>query len=246
MKIGLLIPSTSNNREWNSLKESYLYNLTFKTFLLTHDPAHEYIIYIGIDRGDKIYDDAQQQDLFFRFKLIYKNISCRFIYIDADKGHLTKMWNQLFRLAYDEGCEYFYQCGDDIKFTTKGWINDSITMLQSNKNIGITGPTNNNNFILTQVFVSRVHMEIFNYFFPETILNWGCDDWYNAVYKPDYYFPLKDHYCSNEGGSPRYVVNNNPTFWLSYKKNVDILRRKSLLKGVEDRPMIDQYINSLN
>lgn len=246
MKIGLLIPSTSNNREWNSLKESYLYNLTFKTFLLTQDPEHEYIIYIGIDRGDKIYDNVQQQNMFHRFKIIYKNLNFRFIYIDADKGHLTKMWNQLFRIAYDEGCDYFYQCGDDIKFTTKGWINDSIAILQANKNIGITGPTNNNNFILTQVFVSRVHMEIFNYFFPETILNWGCDDWYNAVYKPDYYFPLKDHYCSNEGGSPRYVVNNNPTFWLNYKKNVDKLRKRSLLKGIKDKPMVDHYVNSLN
>jgi hypothetical protein len=46
MKIGLLIPSTSNNRPWTSIKESYLYHLTFKTFLLTQDLEHEYVFYI--------------------------------------------------------------------------------------------------------------------------------------------------------------------------------------------------------
>ena len=24
------------------------------------------------------------------------------------------MWNYLFRLAYNDGNDYFYQCGDDI------------------------------------------------------------------------------------------------------------------------------------
>jgi hypothetical protein len=63
MKIGLLIPSTSTGRPWTSVKESYLYNLTFKTFLLTQDPEHEYIFYIGIDKGDKIYDSPQKEEL---------------------------------------------------------------------------------------------------------------------------------------------------------------------------------------
>ena len=29
------------------------------------------------------------------------------------------MWNVLFKQAYDDGCDYFYQCGDDIEFKTK-------------------------------------------------------------------------------------------------------------------------------
>ena len=74
------------------------------------------------------------------------------------------MWNVLFKKAYDDKCEFFYQCGDDIYFTTKGWINDSINILK-NDIIGLTGPLNNNNRILTQAFVSRKHMEIFGWFF---------------------------------------------------------------------------------
>jgi hypothetical protein len=137
------------------------------------------------------------------------------------------MWNILFKRAYDEGCNYFYQCGDDIKFNTKGWVNDCIDTLANHRNIGITGPVNNNNFILTQVFISRVHMEIFQQLFPEEIINWGCDDWYNWVYKPDYFFPLKKHYCSNEGGNPRYAINNNSSFMKNYKYNVEKIRKSS-------------------
>ena len=49
MKIGLLIPSTSNGRnEWKTYKDTYLYNSTLKTFLLTYDQEHEYIFYIGV------------------------------------------------------------------------------------------------------------------------------------------------------------------------------------------------------
>ena len=56
-KIGILIPSTSRNRNWSSWKETYLYSLTLKSFLLTYDKEHTYTFYIGIDRGDLIYDD---------------------------------------------------------------------------------------------------------------------------------------------------------------------------------------------
>ena len=85
-------------------------------------------------------------------------------------------------------------------------------MLRSHDDIGLTGPINNNNRILTQAFVSRKHMEIFGWFFPEQIINWCCDDWYNLVYQPTHFFPIDEPFCSNNGGSPRYDVNNNPQF----------------------------------
>jgi hypothetical protein len=244
MKIALLIPSTSNGRDWTSIKESYLYNLTFKTFLLTQDPEHEYVFYIGIDKGDKIYDTEQKEE-FFRFKKIYRNINIEFMYMDCRKGFLTQMWNILFQKAYNDGCNYFYQCGDDIHFHTKGWVNDSITTLSRNKNIGITGPVNNNNFILTQVFVSRLHMEIFGYFFPEKIVNWGCDDWYNWVYQPDHFFPLKKHYCTNEGGKPRYKINDNATFMENYKYNVEKLRSSSRKLADKHKKKLNLYLSML-
>ena len=121
------------------------------------------------------------------------------------------MWNRLFHIAFNENCDYFFQCGDDIIFTTANWINDSIDTLKVHKNIGVTGPITQNTQILTQTFVHRTHMNIFNFYFPEDIVNWCIDDWINLVYKIGYFFPLKNHYCSNNGGNPRYLIDNKYT-----------------------------------
>ena len=162
MKIGIIIPSTSNKRNWKSFKQSYLFKHTIKSFLTTYDKEHEYIFYIGIDKGDKIYDDEKNKNLFIRFVGIMKNTSLQFHYMDGiEKGHLTKMWNVLFKIAYDDNCDYFFQCGDDIEFKTKGWINDCITVLQSRNGIGVSGPMNNKALIITQSFVTRKHIKIF-------------------------------------------------------------------------------------
>ena len=50
------------------------------------------------------------------------------------------MWNRAFKEAYDDGCEYFYQCGDDIEFLDNDWDNDSIEALKRRNNVGVTGP----------------------------------------------------------------------------------------------------------
>jgi hypothetical protein len=224
MKVGILIPCTSKGRIWRTYLDSYLYNLTLKTFLLTYDQEHEYVFYIGVDKYDVIYDDKTQRENFCRFVSIMKNVSIDFIYMDGiEKGHLTKMWNRLFEKAYAENCDYYFQCGDDICFRTKGWINECIKTILLANGLGMTGPINNNPRILTQTFVSRKHMDVFGYYFPEEIINWYCDDWINEVYKEiNHYFPLTVHYCENAGGDPRYSINNDENFIAngSFKKAV--------------------------
>ena len=79
------------------------------------------------------------------------------------------------------------------------------------KSKGVSTITDNNR-ILTQAFVSRKHMEIFGWYFPEEIKNWCCDDWYNMVYHPNYLYPLRNHFAVNMGGAPRYDINNDPNF----------------------------------
>lgn len=248
-KIGLLIPTTSKNRNWTNIKQTYLFDLTFKTALLTSDPSHNYVFYIGIDQDDMIFSKVDEQKQMLRFKLAFKNIDIKFIVMEGiQKGHLTKMWNILFKQAYDEDCDYFFQCGDDINFKTKGWISDCIETLKKNNDIGLTGPINNNPNILTQAFVSRKHMDIFGWFFPEEIINWGCDDWYNHVYKPDNFFPLFHHFCSNDGGPPRYVVNNDKDFFGSmntnYDQNVRILRDNANNLASIHKLLIKNYIET--
>jgi hypothetical protein len=248
MKIALLIPCTSKGRdEWISMKDTYLYNYTLKTFLLTQTKEYKYTFYIGYDEDDRIYSKNSEQRVIKLFKTVFTNVDFHFIpYINITKGHVTKMWNILFKQAYDDGCDYFFQCGDDIDFKTKNWVKDCVAILENNNNIGLSGPLNNNNRILTQAMVSRKHMEIFGYFFPEEIMNWCCDDWYNYVYHPDHFFPLKEHFCSNEGGLPRYEINNDPEFIDDYKNKVTNLRKLAYELAENDKEKIEEYIQKGN
>jgi hypothetical protein len=231
-RIALLIPSTSNGRpEWATYRDTYLYAYTLRTFGITYDKGHHYKFYIGIDRDDKIYDSAKVKQFFERFVGILTNVSIEFVYMDGiDKGHLTVMWNRLFELAYRDGFDYFFQCGDDISFQTKGWVNACIETLERDKlrgNMGMTGPLNNNARILTQSFVSRKHMELFGHYFPPEIINWCCDDWINGVYvQLGAFYPLREHVCINVGGDPRYVVANSPARQMRLQQTVMELRQE--------------------
>ena len=249
MKIGLLIPSTSKNRNWMKIEESYLYKHTLKSFLLTYDKEHEYTFYIGIDRNDPVYDNEDNKNKLDRFCSVMKNTKIEFHYMDnIPKGHLTIMWNQLFEKSYAAGCDYFFQCGDDIEFKTNGWINECITTLQRSNGIGVVGPINNNARILTQSFVSRKHMELFGYYFPPEIINWCCDDWINDVYRAiNQFFPLRNHICINVGGEPRYNINNQVCqHQQQFTEMVGKLRQQCATIVKRDLERIKQMANGLN
>jgi len=212
-KIGILVPSTSKGRpEWNSITDTYLFNYTMKTFLRTRSPQHHYTFYIGVDNDDRILSHPANRQMIYQLKTDYPGTSYKFISMGgAEKGHLTKMWNILFQYAYEQGCDYFFQCGDDINFKSKYWVDDAIRVLEKNNNVGVTAPICvaeklTDPKILTQSFVSRKHMEIFGWYFPEAIANWFCDNWINDVYRPSNHFPLLNHTCSNNGGPERYVI----------------------------------------
>ena len=196
MKIAILIPSTSKNRVWRTYQESYLFKNTIKTFLVTYNKEHNYKFFIGIDKDDPVYDNKEIQSQIIRFIKVMKNIELEFIYMEnIPKGHLIKMWNTLYDKALEENYDYFFQCGDDIEFHTKDWINDCIQVLEKTNGIGLVGPINNNPRILTQSFVSRKHNDLFGYFFPPDIINWFCDDWINEVYKKiGHFYPLNNHF----------------------------------------------------
>lgn len=246
MKIGIIIPSTSNGRDWKDIQESYLFKHTIKTFLLTYDKEHNYTFYIGIDRNDKIYDDSDNINYIKEFLSRTPNLSIEFIYMDdIPKGHLTKMWNQLFDLAYNDECDYFFQCGDDIEFLTNGWIDFCINTLVKHNGIGVTGPIDiNNTKLLTQSFVSRKHMKCFGYYFPPEIINWYCDDWINQIYiRMKRFYPLSNCKCNNVGGNPRYRINNENDFNKSCYKISNLCKSlvehdyekfKNMMQTIED------------
>ena len=86
-------------------------------------------------------------------------------------------------------------------------------------------------------------MEIFGYYFPEEIKNWCCDDWYNWVYQPDHFYPLKQHFASNDGGNSRYYIDNNKKFTKDFQNNTRKLREKTYKMSQEHKKLIDKYLN---
>ncbi len=204
MNIGFLIPTTSKGHNWLTMEDTFLFKNTLSSF--KPEEKHIYHFFIGYDYNDNYYQNPELQK---NIKKMFPNFFFHFIEFGKDvfQSHLTKMWNILLEKAInlkDSKIDYFYQCGDDIIFKTPEWVTQSIKTLKMHRDIGITGPSNNHPELLTQVFFSRKHYEIFGFLFPEYIFNWGCDDWINKVYTPNYIYPLTNFYAENAGGPPRY------------------------------------------
>ena len=97
--IALLIPGTSNNRNWNHISDSDLLKIFIPSFVNYLDSSYNYKIFFGIDRNDKIYDNEKNQR-FIKFILKKNNIDIDFYFMDIEPGYLSKMWNKLFKIAY--------------------------------------------------------------------------------------------------------------------------------------------------
>lgn len=202
-KIAFIIPIKN---EESSIENTYFFKTMLNSIVDTINfDKYNVFIYLGYNIGDILGIEKNQVVLKENFKCI--NFKFFEFGKDVQKGHLTEMWNILFDEAYLNECEYIYQCGDDLKFFSKDWLDDSINILKENNNIGITGPSNNNHTLLTQALVHRTHKKIFGYFLDsKNIKNYYLDDWLNLVYSPGYVYILHDHYCSNDSKPPRYTV----------------------------------------
>ena len=57
-----------------------------------------------------------------RFTKVFMHLHVIFLSSNGiPKGWVTHMWNRAFQKAYDDNCDYFFQCGDDIIFQHHGW-----------------------------------------------------------------------------------------------------------------------------
>lgn len=213
-KIAILIPIKNNCKK---LEDTFLFNTYLPSFQKTMSRELKYTFYIGLDEGDMMLEYNNKVRI---IKIIEEmNCKCKIIKFDStiQKGHVTKMWNILFNIAYNEDNDYFYQCGDDIELITKDWAIDFINKLKKHKDFGVVGPksVNGHQQILTQTFVSKKHFKIFNFYFPNAIKNWFCDNWISTVYRiNNLFFMLTNHRIKNKGGKPRYNVITN-SLWIT-------------------------------
>lgn len=199
MKVAFCIPTTSNKKNWKSIKDSFLYkHRHIKT-------KHDITYFIGYDSDDKIFSKPLQ-----RWKFPAKWIKC-----DFEKGHVTAIWNKLFSEAIEANeYDYFWLAGDDIIYGETDWLDALISALEKTNGVGIAGVNNGNPLLpMTQFLVSKEHYNLFGFAFPEEIINWYCDNWIVTVYPEKYVHYLKEFECLNSGGEPRYQPVHIETKW---------------------------------
>jgi len=224
MKIAIIIPSTTNNRDWKCITETYLWN-SIISFISKYNPEYEYKFYIGVDKDDEIYTDKKQRQKIYDLCKTWKNVNIQFYPFleEIPKGHVTLMWNILYKKAIEEFNDYFWITGDDIIYCTDGWLDRCITALKSTKNLGAAGCYNGNSRILTQFLVSQTHYAIFNFAYNPKIKNWGCDDHLHNLYSPNF-LHIVPGACINAGGDPRYEIDH------SYQQKLNNLVKEDRLK----------------
>jgi len=215
--IAVLIPVKSKPEYNNQFLLSDLYIYFFKSFFRTYSQENNYTVYLGYQKGDKLYDNKKQRDIIEKHFNIMKNTKVIFKEYDNKwLGNVAGIWSSLSYLALTDGNRnnYFIQCGSDINFIDNGWVNESIEVLKNNNNLGVVGLEDRgrlkiypNDKLLTQSIVSYEHYKIFGFYFPPEILNWACDNWLTQIYeKHNMVYRLKQGFY-NMGGKPRYQID---------------------------------------
>ena len=229
VKIAILIATTSRGTNWEKAKDSHFLSIFLQPFLKSieqNSPIYKYEVYLGYDFDDQFYDARIDY-----IKKIFENTasSIKNIKIIPYKNISTgcvRAWNNLFKLAYDQGCDYFYQIGDDVVINEGGWTPVFVNKMRENNDIFICAPYDTNQpKIPTQFLVSREHMKIFGYLFPSFIENWFCDNWLCGTYFDERGAWFKTLTVTNSGGPPRYM----PIMITPEKMSVSMSKSKSLI-----------------
>jgi len=183
---------------------------------------YKYNFYLGFDYNDKC---LKNKSIFDKFKSNNFSINIVEFNNSIKSGHLTKMWNELFIYSYKTN-DYFYQLGDDIIFNDYNFIDKYISVLNDMNDIGVTGlrTTKGNTSIITQSFVSKKHYEIFGYYFPETIINFFCDDWISYVYKKHNLYKPLEKVLINSITSRYNAIHSKDMYKIELKKGIKTLK----------------------
>lgn len=145
-----------------------------------------YSLYMGYDEGDVTFD-SQEGMIAFRDEVSRRSAGYAFDLVTVRFPPMAQdpvyIWNHLFRQAYLDGCEYLFQLVDDITLRTKGWSEAYARSLagHSPPNYGVVG-FQVSGTLISQPFVHRTHLDIFDTFYPRVFHNWYGDTWLSDIY----------------------------------------------------------------
>tara|TARA_R110000787_G_scaffold54744_1_gene127042 strand:+ start:40 stop:759 length:720 start_codon:yes stop_codon:yes gene_type:complete len=201
-----LVPSTTRNREWKTIEETYLYTILCRT-LDKHTPPVDIVLYVGYDSNDPIYSKDEERlklnAIFIKFKIVW-------VKFKPDPGNVVAVWNGLLKRAMGDGFDWFKILGDDIRLPNDpSWLRVFQKAIVANDYIGWSAGYSNNDNIATQFLIHKTHYQIYEFVFPPLIKNYFCDDWMNMIYPEKYKYWRKDYPLLNCGGQPRYDPRND-------------------------------------
>lgn len=225
-----LVPSTTRNREWKTIEETYLYTILCRT-LDKHTPPVDIVLYVGYDSNDPIYSKDEERlklnAIFIKFKIVW-------VKFKPDPGNVVAVWNGLLKRAMGDGFDWFKILGDDIRLPNDpSWLRVFQKAIVANDYIGWSAGYSNNDNIATQFLIHKTHYQIYEFVFPPLIKNYFCDDWMNMIYPEKYKYWRKDYPLLNCGGQPRYDPRND-------KKLCEILVKRYKRDLPEFLNMIDK------
>jgi hypothetical protein len=169
--LGVFLPTLSRSLGWEDLRR------------------YELSIYLGYDEGDAVYENRElMKRIVGKAKSTFRDlgipaVQVNFVRLGMSKA-VTYIWNVLFGIAISDGCDYFYQVNDDLRFSSFGWMHTFASQLDRQRGFGVVGP-NDPVFdckIMTMSMVTRLHWDIFGWYFPPEFRNWQCDTWISLVY----------------------------------------------------------------
>ena len=209
-----IIPSTTNKRdEWAGAEDTYLWTILCSSLeKYTPDIGKGRIkLFIGYDEDDRIYSIDEER---LKFSAFFMKFDIQWFPQSVEtKGKVTTIWNNLGREAIAQGYDYIKILGDDIRLPSdRGWLGHFANKLRKKNNIGFSAGWSNNDQIPTQFLVHKTHYEIFGFFYPTEIPNWGCDNWLHDVYPAKYRNWMKSYPLFNVGGDPRYQIQFSEKF----------------------------------
>jgi hypothetical protein len=153
----------------------------------------QYHLYLGWESSDSYFSKLSNRQYFQHHAEQILNHSGnnnnnRIILIEFPdmEQDIVHIWNSMFLMAYDDGCDYLMHATDDVDYNrTKGaglhWPSKFIQLLSQQKNIGAIG---NYQLLNTMPMVHRTHLEIFDgIFYPPRLHNTNSDTVVWTLYK---------------------------------------------------------------
>ena len=152
-----LVPSTTRNREWNTIEETYLYTILCRT-LDKHTPPVDIVLYVGYDSNDPIYSKDEERlklnAIFIKFKIVW-------VEFKPDPGNVVAVWNGLLKRAMGDGFDWFKILGDDIRLPNDpSWLRVFQKAIVANDYIGWSAGYSNNDNIATQFLIHGIMMVV--------------------------------------------------------------------------------------